>query len=279
MVRMMLRPRWVLALLLALGIAAAFAALGQWQIERAVEQATVEVQPTEDVRPFEGLVEPDRATPQAATGQMVEVTGSFVAGDTVLVDGRLNDGEPGTWVVAHLEVTDAPAGGLPVALGWAADRADAEAALDRFDALAGPDEITLTGRFLPSEAPMLPEDDADPHSMKTVAVAQLINLWADYDDRPVYFGYVTAAEPADGLVAISSPPPEQTVEVNWLNIFYAVEWAVFAGFAVYLWYRLVRDAVEREREEAEAEAEAAADAAAKADAGPAAGDVPASRAT
>ena len=25
---------------------------------------------------------------------------------------------------------------------------------------------------------------------------------------------------------------------------------MFAGFAVYLWYRLVRDAVEREREEA-----------------------------
>jgi cytochrome oxidase assembly protein ShyY1 len=255
MLRMMLRPRWVLALLLALGIAAAFAALGQWQIERAVEQATVEVQPTEDLRPFDGLVEPDRATPQAATGQMVEVTGTFVPGDSVLVDGRLNDGEAGTWVVAHLEVADAPEGGLPVALGWAADRADAEAALEDFDATAGDEPVTFTGRFLPSEAPMLPDDEGDPHLMKTVAVAQLINLWADYDDRPVYFGYVTAGTPVAGLDAIASPPPEQQVEVNWLNIFYAIEWAVFAGFAVYLWYRLVRDAVEREQEEAEAEAE------------------------
>ena len=57
---------------------------------------------------------------------------------------------------------------------------------------------------------------------------------------------------------ISSPPPEQSVELNWLNIFYAVEWVVFAGFAVYLWYRLVRDAVERERDEAGEAAEAAA---------------------
>ena len=97
--------------------------------------------------------------------------------------------------------------------------------------------------------------------MQTVAVAQLINVWADYDDRPVYFGYVTSAEPVDGLVAISSPPPAQDVELNWLNIFYAIEWALFAGFAIYLWYRLVRDAVEREREEAEAAAEAAAGAA------------------
>ncbi|MDR5698326.1 SURF1 family protein [Agromyces aerolatus] len=255
MLRMMLRPRWVLALLLALGVAAAFAALGQWQIERAVEQASVEIAPTEDVRPFAGLVDPDTPTSQLATGQMVEVTGRYVAGDTVLVDGRLNDGEAGTWVVAHLEVTDGPAGGLPVAIGWAAERDDAQAVLDRFDALTGPDEVTITGRFLPSEAPMLPEDDADPHTMQTVAVAQLINLWADYDDQPVYFGYVTAADPVDGLVAISSPPPEQAVEVNWLNIFYAVEWALFAGFAVYLWYRLVRDAVEREREEAAEAAE------------------------
>ena len=34
-------------------------------------------------------------------------------------------------------------------------------------------------------------------------------------------------------------------------MFYAVEWVVFAGFAIFLWYRLVRDAVERERDEAE----------------------------
>ena len=34
-------------------------------------------------------------------------------------------------------------------------------------------------------------------------------------------------------------------------MFYAIEWVVFAGFAVFLWYRLVKDAVQREREEAE----------------------------
>ncbi len=99
---------------------------------------------------------------------------------------------------------------------------------------------------------MAPDEAGDPFAMQTVAVAQLVNIWADFDNRPVYFGYVTTTEPAEGLDAIASPPPEQSVELNWLNIFYAVEWVVFAGFAVYLWYRLVRDAVERERLEAEA---------------------------
>ncbi|KZX22122.1 hypothetical protein [Rathayibacter tanaceti] len=40
------------------------------------------------------------------------------------------------------------------------------------------------------------------------------------------------------------------VSLNWLNVFYAIEWVVFAGFALYLWFRLVRDAWEREAEEA-----------------------------
>ena len=259
MLQMMLRPRWVLALLAALAIAAGFALLGQWQLERAVEQAVVVERPTEEVRPFAQVAEPDVPTEQVATGQRVEVAGTFVPGDTVVVEDRVNDGETGYWVVAHLEVTDAAPGGLPVALGWASDADAAHDAAERFDdsiAGAGSGAVTVVGRFLPSEAPVVPDDEGDPGAMQTVAVAHLINVWADYDDRPVYFGYVTAAEPAPGLEAIVSPPPEVEAELNWLNIFYAVEWVVFAGFAIFLWYRLVRDAVERERDEAEqAEAE------------------------
>jgi hypothetical protein len=44
--------------------------------------------------------------------------------------------------------------------------------------------------------------------------------------------------------------------VNLLNVFYAIEWVVFAGFAIFLWYRLVRDTWEREQEEAAEAAEA-----------------------
>jgi hypothetical protein len=43
-------------------------------------------------------------------------------------------------------------------------------------------------------------------------------------------------------------------EINWLNVFYALEWTFFAGFAVFLWWRLVRDAQQREIEEAAANA-------------------------
>ena len=56
--------------------------------------------------------------------------------------------------------------------------------------------------------------------------------------------------PPTGWTPIDSPPPSSEVELNWLNLFYAAEWVVFAGFAIFLWYRLVKDAWEREQEEA-----------------------------
>jgi hypothetical protein len=66
----------------------------------------------------------------------------------------------------------------------------------------------------------------------------------------VYRPYLVAdaGDPPPGLVAIDSPAPTEGSSVNWLNIFYAVEWAIFAGFAFYMWYRLARDAWEKEVE-------------------------------
>jgi hypothetical protein len=67
----------------------------------------------------------------------------------------------------------------------------------------------------------------------------------------VYGGYLVARAAAPGLDAIDSPAPSQEVSLNWLNLFYAAEWAIFAGFAVYLWYRLVKDVVEKEAQPAD----------------------------
>ena len=36
------------------------------------------------------------------------------------------------------------------------------------------------------------------------------------------------------------------MSLNLLNVFYAVEWELFAGFAIFLWYRLVKDTWEEE---------------------------------
>jgi hypothetical protein len=66
----------------------------------------------------------------------------------------------------------------------------------------------------------------------------------------VYAGYLVLADAPAGLDTIDSPPPVTEVSINLLNVFYAVEWVLFAGFAVFLWYRLVMDAVEAAEESA-----------------------------
>lgn len=260
MIGMMLRPRWIAALLLALAIAAGFALLGQWQLDRAISSGQVVERRTETVRPLTEVVTPDGPPPQAAEGQRVQTSGSFVASDDQIIAGRHNHGQVGFWVVGHFVTAEGAS--IAVARGWTADADAAAAVRDRLASVMTIAALQpLTGRFVSSEAPEVPAEGADPHSMTTVSTAALINLWANWTDQPVYQGYLVDSVAVDGLTAIDSPEPVAEAPLNWLNIFYALEWAVFAGFAVYLWYRLVRDAWERELEEAALAAGVAASAA------------------
>jgi hypothetical protein len=97
-----------------------------------------------------------------------------------------------------------------------------------------------------SESPE--QSDFEAGERSALAVAELINLWTVPPDG-VYAGYLVLADAPAGLESIDAPPPDTGVSLNLLNVFYAIEWVVFAGFAVFLWYRLVRDAVEAEDEQ------------------------------
>lgn len=230
------RPRWIAALVLALGIAASFAALGQWQLERSVENVDVVDIDTETAVPLEELTDPGRGLTEAEVGRVVTVSGELVPRDTVRLEGRALDGRGGTWLVGHL-ITD-EGDSLAVALGFLADDA---AAAD-----LGIDRTEWVGRYLPSEEPQ--SSDFEAGEFSAMSVAALINLWTE--TGPVYGGFLIADGPPPGYEQIVATAPEREVTLNWLNLFYAVEWVIFGGFAVYLWYRLVRDAVERQAEEA-----------------------------
>jgi surfeit locus 1 family protein len=232
------RPRWIGALLLALAIAAGFSALGQWQLARSVASAPVDLSNTETPVVLSSLAKPGMAVTSTQVGRMVTTSGTLVAGDYVVLSKRLNGGTAGFWLVGH--VTTQSGAELAVALGWARTRAQAVAAEDSAT-IASP----LIGRYLPSEPPDQP--DVDKGVQSAASVPAFINQWADFGGS-VYGGYLVASTSTDGLEAIDSPAPSQEVSLNWLNIFYAAEWAIFAGFAIYLWYRLVKDEVEKEVE-------------------------------
>lgn len=231
-----LTPRWIAALVLALAIAAGFAALGQWQLGRSVDNAQTVHIDTETAVPLDSIAEPGSGLTERQLGRVVTVTGSLVPGDDVVLSGRGDGrGRTGNWVVGHLVTDDGVS--LAVALGFAADDVPAVTATDSGE---------WVGRYQLSEEPQ--SSDFENGELSALSVAGLVNLWAD--PGPVYAGYLVLAEPRAGLDPIVAAPPEREVTLNLLNVFYAIEWVLFAGFAIYLWYRLVRDVVERTEEEA-----------------------------
>ncbi len=235
------RPRWIGVLVLALALAAAFAALGQWQLARSVENAEVSENEADSEVPvaLESIARPQTPMNDLQVGRMVTVDAHLVAGDFTVLTGRSNDGVFGAWLVGHA-VTDEGAS-LAIALGWAPDAAAAAAAEDAVPL----DPAGRLGRYLVSESPH--DSDFEAGERSALSVGELINLWADAPET-TYAGYLVASEAPPGLTTIDSPPPMREVGLNWLNLFYAAEWVIFAGFAVYLWYRLVRDAWEHEEE-------------------------------
>lgn len=225
------RPRWIAALLLCLGLAAGFAGLGQWQLSRSVENAAAPEAPdTEQPVPLETIAEPQTAVTPAQFGRRVTVSGRYA--EVLEITDRNNGGtEQGSVLVAQLVTDDGVS--LVVALGWS-----------RAPGMPGlPDEtVTLTGRYLPSE--VASDSDFEAGERNAISVADLINVWPDA--VPVYGGYLVLDDAPEPLETIYSPVPSQEISLNLLNIFYAIEWVLFAGFAVYLWYRLVQDVVEKE---------------------------------
>ena len=233
------RPQWIGALALALAVAAGFAALGQWQLERSLATAIVDVRDTESPVPLDTVAEPQQVMTSEASGRLVTVAGTWVEGDDLIVTGRLSGqsdgsgaaGEPGDWVIRHFATADGAS--LAVAAGYG----PVGQSIPNLPA----GEATLAGRYVPSESPQV--SDFEGGERTAIAVAELINLWVE--PGPVYSGYVVLVDAPSGLATIAAPPPEVDPELNLLNLFYAIEWVIFGGFAVYLWWRLVRDEQEK----------------------------------
>ena len=257
MLKTALKPRWIAGLVFAIVISGVFVLLSQWQFGRSTQPEAPVSSGTEESKPLIAVLQPGDFFHGSVADQMVTAKGSYDPEKQVLVPGRLYDGATGYWVVSAFAVQDAPVLSgvgaspqtwIPVARGWVADAAE-----------AGPPPsgtIELTGRLLPSEAP-LPNTAPERGFATAVSVAELINVW----EVSSYPGFVAASsEVAGGAdvgaaaaggelkpLRIGPQPPAQ--QVNWLNLFYSVEWIVFAGFALFIWWRMVKDDYRRDLED------------------------------
>jgi hypothetical protein len=72
-----------------------------------------------------------------------------------------------------------------------------------------------------------------------ISSPELLSLWRP----PLFLGYVIAdkPEPAPPMQTVVAPLTDAGTDINWRNLAYAIQWWVFAGFAVFWFVRIYRE--------------------------------------
>ncbi|MFD7024352.1 SURF1 family protein [Promicromonospora sukumoe] len=246
------QPRMIGLLLVFVLAAFVCGRLGAWQLDRAYERAALAAQQEAAEAVAAGpawlgdVLVPQESFPGELVGREVRVTGAFEPSGTLLVPGRALEGRVGYLVLAPFRVSDDGTGGaswaglsgppvLALVQGWVADPADA-------DALSLPEgEVTVTGWLQAGESTAGSAAVVDGQT-EQIALSALVNEWGG----PIYTGYLVATSgpgsPEEGgVAALPRPTIDGGTGANLQNIFYALQWWLFGGFAVLLWVRLVRD--------------------------------------
>ncbi|WP_327678664.1 SURF1 family protein [Kitasatospora sp. NBC_00458] len=269
MYRFLLTPRWLSGTALAVAAVAVCVWLGSWQLGRfedkvsSHQEISRSVNDTGAPRPLGEVLGADR--PQVTTdtvGRPVTVTGTFDREHQLLVPNRVLDGRQGYYVLTPLRTPDGRtvavvrgwAAGAPEAGTSAAGESAAESPAAESTALAAPPgEVTVTGRLQAGEtsgsggavAGGLPEGQ-----LGTINRAALVNKLS-YEGW--YDGWVSADAAPAGLTPVPTVQPQGGNGLSlraFQNLGYTLEWFVFGGFVVFMWFRLLRREAEAEQDRA-----------------------------
>jgi cytochrome oxidase assembly protein ShyY1 len=243
--RFLLTPRWWginVFVLLAIPFCIF---MGSWQLSRfesrvqdhreASEQAATDRKET--ARPLDQLLPVDQRT----SGMQATATGQY--GKQLLVPDRELDGKRGFYVLTLLRTDGGKA--LPVVRGWLpGDAAPAKAPAPPTG------RVTVTGALQASEDPGSGGASAvgglPAGQTAAISTASLVNL-VPYD---LYPAWITLDKADSGMKAVpATAPPGSGLDLKaFQNLGYTGEWFVFAGFTVFMWFRLLRREVEYARD-------------------------------
>jgi cytochrome oxidase assembly protein ShyY1 len=202
--------------------------LGVWQGHRAdaKQDATKAA-----VKPLDRVMGPDDPFPGLMVGHPVEVSGEWVPSGTLYVSGREHAGTAGYWVVTPVAVGGTGRPAIPVVRGWVKDRAAAPAPP------AG--SVDLTGWLQPPEGDQgVSDSDPSDDVLPELRIADVIQ----HVDQDLYGAFVIDREAAPGLErATVEQLPDAGTTTGLRNFLYGLEWWVFGGFVVYVWWRHILD--------------------------------------
>ena len=250
-VRRFFAPRMLGLHVVAVLAVVATTLLGLWQLHAwetrraAVTDTLVHRAPV----PLDSVMTSDAAFPGQSVGQPVSVRGVWVPQDSLVVSGRVLGGRRGVWAVTPVAVCpqapgagagSTPAGGCAKAPAVLVVRGWARSIGQIPDPPRG--AVDLAGWLQPGDG----STSLDAHPRDKVLPALRIADALQHVHQDLYGGYVLArtTDPAatNGLLRVtpaSLPAVSSFTAVR--NLLYALEWWLFGGFAVFLWWRWCRD--------------------------------------
>ncbi len=233
MLRTALRPKWLALFAVMVGVVVAFVELGAWQLDVARSRSAadaVQAAAAQPAAPLRDVLEPHRPFRSDLSVRRVTVDGTY-AGPQVLIADRRLAGRAGWWVVAPLRTEG---GTVAVLRGFVSDPADAPAVP------AG--DVHVAGAIAPGESPS-ERTDLPSGQLGSVDLSVLVQRWPGDLYNAFVFATAESGEgiPADlGLTRVPPPPPIPE-GLSWRNAAYALQWWMFAAFAVFMWVKMVRD--------------------------------------
>ena len=256
MLRVLLRPRWLVGTIIAVLLIVLFVNLGFWQLRRLDEKrdrnARIEERSSRPVEPLDELVDPRTGSDDA--GELVyrraSARGRYDATGQVEIRSRSLDGRPGLWVVTPLRLDD----GTAVAI----NRGFVPLDTDVPDPPGG--DVEVTGLLFASQERqgIGPRDPAD-GVLTELSRLDLGRLQQQYDADlyPLWLQLQRQDPPVDEEAGpVPLPEPEQD---EGPHLSYAIQWFVFATIGAIGWPLVLRRAAaederRRRREAATAEA-------------------------
>jgi surfeit locus 1 family protein len=211
---------------LALVLVAAMAWLGWWQLgvydDRQYDDAEA-VQQRQPV-PLDDVLGPDDAFPADRVGQPVIATGHYVADDQFYARGL--EGAADTYAVVTPLLTGSGSAILVVR---------GSAAVSQVPVPDG--DVRVEGVIEPSM-----NQGSGPDASRLTDGIRIPSLVSSLDDD-LYSGYVILRDstPDDSLRVVVPPLGDASRWAGLRNLLYAIQWWVFAGFVVLMWWRILRE--------------------------------------
>jgi cytochrome oxidase assembly protein ShyY1 len=206
---------------------AAMAWLGYWQFGAYQQHQSDDASSLLERAPIplDDALGPDAAFPSDSVSRPVVVRGRYLGNEQFYVRDLGGDGR---YAVATPVLTESRAAIIVV-----------RGSVASIPVAAPSGQVRLRGVLEPSQASAAPLDSA--RTTDGIQIARLVSAF----DHDLYAGYVvaTAADPPDQLAPVAPPRPDASFWAGLRNLIYALQWWAFAGFVVFMWWRMIHDPI------------------------------------